>query len=350
MTRNPGCGSRRQEAGRKAHLRKRCLASLPTNRQPDLPPRQTDPYFGRTNGTLLKALAMRAHLLQDTTLRYFLEVPHSGSLTEASARLHVAASALSRQIAGLEAQLGTSLFEPHPRGLGLTGAGEGGGGGGGGGGGALQGLRAGQVRLAMSDAFANELVPRLCVEFQRTHTGIQFSVISLPTAQVPGAVRSGAADIGLCFSRAPHQDIEVAYRQTAPVRALVPPGHPLARARSVSLAQMARHPLALPPPETTVRQIIDIVCGRQGLQMAPVLISNHAKTVLNFVVHGGGLSVASEIAARHLVAAGAIVALPISDPGMDLRDLEVQPLAGRSLPVAVQAFLDLLKERLPERW
>ena len=44
---------------------------------------------------------MRPHLLQDTTLRYFLAVAQSGSLTEASARLHVAASALSRQIEGL---------------------------------------------------------------------------------------------------------------------------------------------------------------------------------------------------------------------------------------------------------
>ncbi len=303
---------------------------------------------------------MRAHLLQDTTLRYFLEVAQSGSLTEASARLHVAASALSRQIAGLEAQLGTPLFERHPRGMVLTAAGEilavharrtvldaqralgeiG----------ALQGLRAGQVRLATSDAFANELVPRLCVEFQRTHAGIQFSVISLPTAQVPEAVRSGAADIGLCFSRAPHKDIEVVYRQNAPVLALLPPGHPLADAASVTLAQMAQYPLALPPAETTVRQMIDIVCSRLGLQLEAVLISNHAKTVLNFVAHGGGLSVASEIAARHLVAAGAIVVRPISDPGMDLRDLEVQTLAGRSLPVAVQAFMDLLRERLPQRW
>ena len=303
---------------------------------------------------------MRAHLLQDTTLRYFLEVAQSGSLTEASARLHVVASALSRQIAGLEAQLGTPLFERHPRGMVLTAAGEilavharrtvldaqralgeiG----------ALQGLRAGQVRLATSDAFANELVPRLCVEFQRTHAGIQFSVISLPTAQVPEAVRSGAADIGLCFSRAPYKDIEVAYRQNAPVLALLPPGHPLADAASVTLAQMAQHPLALPPAETTVRQMIDIVCSRLGLQLEAVLISNHAKTVLNFVAHGGGLSVASEIAARHLVAAGAIVVRPISDPGMDLRDLEVQTLAGRSLPVAVQAFIDLLRERLPQRW
>ena len=67
---------------------------------------------------------MRPHLLQDTTLRYFLAVAQSGSLTEASARLHVAASALSRQIAGLEAQLGTPLFERHPRGMVLTAAGE----------------------------------------------------------------------------------------------------------------------------------------------------------------------------------------------------------------------------------
>ena len=32
---------------------------------------------------------------------------------------------------------------------------------------------------------------------------------------------------------------------------------------------------------------------------------------------------------------------------MDLRDVEIQTLAGRSLPVAAQAFMELLKERLP---
>ena len=142
----------------------------------------------------------------------------------------------------------------------------------------------------------------------------------------------------------------MAYRQSAPVLALLPPGHPLTSAGSATLAQMAEYPLALPPPETTVRQMIDIVCSRQGLQLDAVLISNHAKTVVNFVQLGGGLSVASEIAVRHLVAEGAIVALPISDPGMDLRDIEIQTLAGRSLPVAAQAFLELLKERLPQQW
>ena len=53
-------------------------------------------------------------------------------------------------------------------------------------------------------------------------------------------------------------------------------------------------------------------------------------------------SLSSEVAARHLVAQGAIVARPISDPGMDLRDIEVQTLAGRSLPLAVETFLTML--------
>ncbi len=299
----------------------------------------------------------RRHLLQDTALRYFLEVAQRGSLTEASSRLHVAASALSRQIAGLETQLGVPLFERHPRGMVLTAAGEvlaaharrtgldaeraldeid-----------ALQGLRSGQVRLATSDIFANELVPRLCVEFQRSHAGIAFNVLVAPTPQVSDAVRAGAADLGLCFSRAPQKEIHVAYRQGAPVMALLPVGHPLADAPSVTLELMAQYPLALPPVETAVRQMVDIACSRQGLRLTPVLETIHGRTLLNFVVYGGGVSVSSELAVRDMVAQGLLVARPLADAGMDLRDIEVQTLAGRSLPVAAEAFLELLKQRLP---
>lgn len=300
---------------------------------------------------------MRSHLLQDIALRYFYEVANCGSLTEASGRLHVAASALSRQIAGLEAQLGTPLFERHPRGMVLTAAGDvlacharrtlldaeralseiq-----------ALQGLHAGRVRLATSDAFANELVPRLCVEFQQTYSGMEFSVQTMATAEVPEAVRSGLVDIGLCFSRAPQKQIEVVYRQSAPVIALLPPGHSLAAQPRLSLAQLSVYALALPLPQTAIRQMIDIACSRQGLQLAPVLESNHAKTLLHFVASGGGVSASSEISARHMVASGAVIARPLTDPGMDLRDVEVQTLTGRCLPRAAQMFLELLKRRLP---
>ncbi len=301
---------------------------------------------------------MRSHQLQGPALRYFLEVAQSGSIAQASTRLHVAASALSRQIAGLEAQLDAPLFERHARGMVLTEAGEilerharhalldadrvldeid-----------ALRGMRTGRVRLATSDAFANELVPQLCAEFQRTHPGIRMEVLVLPTAHIAAAVRNGQADIGACFSRAPNPDLAIAYRQRAPVFALLPAGHALTRARRLTLARMSAYPLALPPPQTTVRQLIDVACNRQNLRLDPVLVSSHAQTMLHFVAHGGGLSVGSEIAARHLVASGHVVVRPLADEGMDLRDIEVQTLAGRSLPVAVQTFMNRLCARLQQ--
>lgn len=250
-------------------------------------------------------------LLQDTALRYFHEVAQCGSLTEASARLHVAASAISRQIAALEARLGTPLFERHPRGMVLNAAGEiladharragldaeraldeik-----------ALQGLRSGKVRIASSDAFASEFLPRLCAAFQREHSGIVFEVTVLPTHEVSGAVRTGMADIGLCFSRAPEPGIAVACRVAAPVLALVASSHELAHERSVSLARLVRYPLALTPPSTAVRQLLDAACSRQGLMLAPALESNHGKTLLNFAAQGAAVAVVSEIAARDMV-------------------------------------------------
>lgn len=245
-----------------------------------------------------------AHL-QDTALRYFHEVVQCGSVSAASLRLHVASSAVSRQISGLEAQLGTALFERHARGMQPTAAGQilaelarrisldaeqaidaih-----------ALDSLRAGLVRIATSDAFANELLPQACVAFARLHPGLRFEVSMVPTLQVSAKLLAGEADIGLRFSISPLKNIAVVHRQSAPVLAVLPPGHVLAGQASLTLAELARHPLALPPAETAIRQMIDLACSRQGLQLDPVLTTNHAKTLLNFAVHGGGVTVSSEV-------------------------------------------------------
>ena len=296
-----------------------------------------------------------AHL-QDTALRYFYEVVQCGSVSAASANLHVASSAISRQISGLEAQLGTPLFERHARGMVPTAAGHiiaqlarrtsldaeqaidain-----------ALDNLRAGTVRVATSDAFANELVPQVCAAFQQSHPGVRFEVSMVPTLQVSAKVLAGDADIGLRFSMSPIKNIAVVHRQSAPVLAVLPPQHALATRPTLALADLASQPLALPPPETTIRQMIDLACSRQGVQLDPVLVTNHSKTLLNFVLRGGGVTVSSEIGVRDMLVAGLLVAKPLSDAGLDLRDIEVQTLAGRQLPVAAEAFVQRLVHAL----
>ncbi|SDO30626.1 transcriptional regulator, LysR family [Rhodoferax sp. OV413] len=300
---------------------------------------------------------MHAHQLQDTALRYFLEVVRGGSLTEASARLHVAASAISRQIAGLEQSLGTVLFERQPRGMVPTAAGEilaaharrssldaehaleeiq-----------ALQGLRSGKVRMAITEGFASAFLPPLIIEFRQRYARIQFQVDVTAPAEVPVRVRDGDADIGLTFSRAPERDIKVEHRQSAPILALMHPDHPLAGSKALTLRSLSAYPLALPMADTTLRQMIDIACSRQQLLLEPVLSTNYLATLLSFVLQGGGISVAGEVSVRQLVAAGQLVAVPIRDHGMELRDIELQTLAGRTLPHAAQSFLDHIKLHLP---
>ena len=57
-------------------------------------------------------------------LRHVIAVADTGQLTQAAARLHIAQPALSQSIRHVEQELGTPLFDRHPRGVTVTPAGE----------------------------------------------------------------------------------------------------------------------------------------------------------------------------------------------------------------------------------
>jgi DNA-binding transcriptional LysR family regulator len=300
---------------------------------------------------------MTSHRLQETSLRYFLEVVRCGSLTEAATRLNVSASAISRQVAMLEELLGMPLFERRPRGMSPSPAGEllaaharrgaleaervmsdiqG-----------LQGLQRGHVRIACSSGFANEFLPQAIVAFRALHPGIQFELKACDPAEVSEAVLLGDTDIGLTYSRAAMQGVRVAHRQRASVFALMRPDHALAKQRSVTLAQMLPFPIGLSGPDTTVRQLFDVACGNRGVVFEPALVTNRFEALASFVLHGGGLAIAGEITVRERVRRGELHAAEIRERGMRDRSVELQTLAGRTLPEVVRAFLDHLCQALP---
>ncbi|MFC5522063.1 LysR family transcriptional regulator [Polaromonas jejuensis] len=300
---------------------------------------------------------MQSVHLQETAVRYFLEVVRSGSISEAAVRLFVSGSAVSRQIAGLESVLGVALFERRPRGMVPSAAGEllaayarratleadrvvsdie-----------ALQGLRKGKVRIASSAGFVLEFLPQVMVDFQRRYPGIQFQLQVARPADVTTAILNGDADIGLTYSRAAEQGICVEYRQEAPVLVIMRPDHPLAKFRAVTLAQMQPYPLALPDRENTVRQLFDICCSRRQLVFEPALVSVSFEALTSFVLHGGGLSISGEVTVRHRMQRGELHGAMIRDRGMDGRVIEVQTLTGRTLPEGARTFLEVLKRQLP---
>ena len=295
--------------------------------------------------------------LQDTAMRYFLEVVRSGSVSEAALRLNVSASAVSRQIAALEEVLQMPLFERRPRGMVASAAGEllavharrhameaervvadiq-----------ALQGLRRGHVRVAASAGFAFEFLPHAIAAFRTEHPGMQFQLTAASPAEVTHAVKNGDADLGLTYSRAAVRDIDVLHRQSSPVIAIMPPDHPLARFASVTLAQMHPYPMALLDEGNTARQLFDIASGQRGLVFEPVLESGQFDALVRFVLHGGGLTLGGEVTVREYVRRGQLHAATIRERGMNARSIELQALSGRALPRGVRAFAEHLRALLP---
>ncbi|MFC5520121.1 LysR family transcriptional regulator [Polaromonas jejuensis] len=300
-----------------------------------------------------------ARQLQDTALRYFLEVVRCGSISEASQRLNVAGSAISRHIAHLEELLGASLFDRHARGMVPSAAGEvlavhalksahdaervvhdvq-----------ALQGMQRGRVRIAASEGFAMEFVPRLVSDFVRQHPGIQFHLGVYPPAESTRRILQGDADIGITMSRSPEKDIKIEHLQPSPVLAVMRHGHPLTRFKQISLSQLRAYPIALPEPDTTVRQLFDIACSRQQLSFEPVLTSNYVSSLFGFLRHQpDGITISGEISIRYQVERKELAHVRLRDRGLDLRNIEVQTLMGRTLSRAAQAFLAYLKAQLSE--
>lgn len=298
-----------------------------------------------------------ARQLQDTALRYFLEVVRCGSISEASTRLNVASSAISRHIAHLESLLEVSLFDRHARGMVPNAAGEllavhairsahdaervvadvq-----------ALQGVQRGCVRIASTEGFALEFLPRVIGDFVEAHPGIQFHLGVHPPAESTRRILQSDADIGMVMSRGAEKDIKVEHLQPSPVMAVMRTTHPLVRFRQISLRQLMAYPLALPEPDTTVRQLFDIACHRQRLPVEPVLTSAYIASLLGFLKHAAlGITICGEISVRYQIERGEFAALPLKDKGLDLRNIEVQTLVGRTPSRAAQAFLDYLKAQL----
>lgn len=296
--------------------------------------------------------------MQSASLRYFLAVARTGSIAAASTQLNVAASAISRQIANLEAELGCILFERRPRGMVPSPAGE-----------LLsahahqtlmraeqvaaeiqelQGLARGFIRVATSEGFALDLLPNAIAEFHAVHPGIRFEVQMLPPAQVTQVVAAGDADIGITFAMAPSSLVSVVYDNAVEMVALSAPDHPLARQPAIQLADLRAYPIAVPTLDTTARRVFDAACLAEGITIEPTLTANVLSALLPFIRRTKGLALMSALTVQTPVRLGELVCIPVRARASLMRGIQVQVMRDRKLPHAVQAFLRQLIAALPQ--
>jgi len=289
-------------------------------------------------------------------LRYFAAVARNGSIREAAEELHVAQSALSRQIQKLEEELGAPLFERHARGVELTSAGEillsfaqasirqvdkvrsevd-----------ALKGLRRGTVHLYAIESVVPHLLPQVIAQFNRRYPGIKFDVSIDGSDRVLAAVREGRTDVGLTFYSPVDSELATVFKVKEPLVAAMSAQHPLADKAKVSLAECATFPIAAPMPNTGSRNVIDIACKTSGVHLKPALETNSIPLRVEYLRHNNAITFLPRIAVWDKLRSRELIGVPIRDRVVNTATIDAVTHISRQLPVAAEEFLRAIQAEL----
>jgi DNA-binding transcriptional LysR family regulator len=290
--------------------------------------------------------------VQIQSLEVFHAVARHGSITVAARALRYTQSAVSRQIAALEAETGARLFDRLPRGVALTEEGRcllghadavldrlataqrdla-----------ALRGLGAGRLRVGAFPTAVAALVPRALSAFRAEYPDVALSLVEGRTPQLLERLAEGDADVAV-VSAPPDQPLDAsrfALRHLLDERLLVavPRTHRLARRRTVRLAELTGESFVVgsaTAEETLLRATLP-----SGFQPRIDIVAAEWTGKLGCVAAGLGVALVPALAIRATPADLALLRLHRDDA--TVRQVFAATLAGRRIPPAVAPFVHLL--------
>ncbi|MBP5981167.1 MAG: LysR family transcriptional regulator [Halomonas sp.] len=295
--------------------------------------------------------------MQELNLRYFHSVAKTGSLSAAAEELHVAVSAVSRQITNLEQRLGLKLFDRQPRGMQLTEAGK-----------LLKAYalrnqlevesvliqmqeattrQQRSISVACPDGMAWHFLPSVISAFILQYPDTRFDLQVVDSVRASKLVQEGTADIALTFSLSPDIGIQVVSSHSAAIGALMSRQHPLAECDTLSVEALSRYPLTMSLNGSTVRYLFDVACSLAGVKVQPSFVCDSLGATYTMVCeHPNMIGLCSAVAVSGKTESEGLVFKLLEEPQLALRSLQVQVMAERHMPEHIDAFLTFLETRL----
>ncbi|HSO97368.1 MAG TPA: LysR family transcriptional regulator [Solirubrobacteraceae bacterium] len=250
-------------------------------------------------------------MLDSRRLRVLCEVARRGSFSAAADALGYTQPAVSRQIATLEAEVGTLLVRRVPHGAVLTDAGS-----------ALvaraegilaslrdaelelqamAGLDGGRLRLAAFASASATLVPLAVARFRERHPAVELSIVMADPAQSLPAIRGGELDLALSHDQV-EQDrlgVESVPLFDDPMYVAFAPAHPLADADRLRLADFAQEPWMLATTDTCPDSRLFLrACHAAGFEPRIAFQNDDYTAILGFVAAGVGVALLPDMVCR----------------------------------------------------
>ncbi|MEV8566907.1 LysR family transcriptional regulator [Streptomyces sp. NPDC051322] len=287
-------------------------------------------------------------------LAYAVAVADTGSFTRAAHRCFVVQSALSHQIARLEGELGTRLFERTSRRVRVTPAGE-----------AFLGpareaLAAAErarsevaacgseVRGRLSIGTITPLVavdlPDLLATYRDRHPAVRVTLRASLVRDLLQQVRDRVCDLAFVDTRPAEPPRGLAGRVLAheELAAIVPHGHPLAGAAQATVSRLAEEEMVDMPPGSGIRQHNDAAFAAVGATRTVAYEADTMALLEQLVARGLGVGLVPAATAARMPTVSSVAMT-----GVPRRTVQAVWTASGVSPAA-RAFLQLLRERTPD--
>jgi DNA-binding transcriptional LysR family regulator len=293
-------------------------------------------------------------MLDVRRLAVLKEVAYQGSISAAAEALSYTQSAVSQQIATLEAETGLKLLERHPRGVSLTAAGQtlvghsegilaaleaaeeala-----------AISGLRGGRLRMASFPTAGANLMPRAIAEFRAAHPAVELSLEEGEPEEVAPRLRAGELDLALLFEFA--GESLVGDRMTRaelledPMFLALPRDHRLAARRRIRLEDLSKQAWVQTSGSSPCARHVVRSCHAAGFEPNVAFESDDYQTVQGLVAAGVGVALIPRMA---LSAVRGDITIRSLSPVPPVRSVIAAAPAGARLVPSATAMLGILE-------
>jgi DNA-binding transcriptional LysR family regulator len=289
-------------------------------------------------------------------LRYFLAVAEHASFTRAAEAMHVSQPSLSVQIAALEEEVGTALFDRLGRRVILTEAGqilrehairvmreletgvqaidE------------LKGGERGHLMVGALSTVNSYLIPPLVTRFRRRFPKVSLHVQALPSSKIIDDVLAARLDLGICLL--PVSDPRLTYQRLFDeTLCLVAPKGSSLPSEPLRMRELAKLPLVLMPADYCLRQMIEAECRRAGVRPLVLVEMTSPHGILEAVRCGAGFTILPTPFVRQQLKDASLRMVALCKP-VPTHPVGLIHLARRRLGLAAQEFIRLCRGLLAD--
>jgi DNA-binding transcriptional LysR family regulator len=202
-----------------------------------------------------------------------------------------------------------------------------------------RGLEKGKLNL-MAITTASYFAPRLLGEFSKLHPGIDVSLRVTNKEQVLASMADNLDDLYLLGTPPDEIDVVATPIMDNPIVVLAAPGHPLAKAKNISLERLAQERWVMREAGSGTRKAIEMLFHEHGLSIRPRLELGSNEAIKQAILADLGISALS-CHALVLHQPGQFAVLNAAGFPIQRHWYAVYP-AGRQISVVARAFLDFL--------